>query len=327
MKINVWKREQESSRSQAHCTERINKCFLKFSLLLVFLPLSPWVFCGTPFTTSLHSGQSSTKDAEHTTSSHSPPSLPHKDLWSVQLHTELTTIITTQGSVISTATHRTHHHHYHTRICDQYSYTQNSPPSLPHKDLWSVQLHKELTTIITTQGSVISTATHRTRSGIASTAWRTKSEQNKINKFKKKLHRELTSATGHGPSFTAIHCKLQYGCYLCWSAAGSFLLVSVFLPSPLSISNAWPWKLPLKNMEHAISKQGQKWWHVAQWCRAPPTVAMRALRGYTVDWPHSLTALATCTESTSAPPTLNGTIELPPLDFEKHAFLEYRIYM
>ncbi len=56
---------------------------------------------------------------------------------------------------------------------------------------------------------------------------------------------------------------------------------------------------------------------------------MRALRGYTVDWPHSLTALSTCTESTSAPPTLNGTLELSPLplDFEKHAFLEYRIYM
>ena len=52
---------------------------------------------------------------------------------------------------------------------------------------------------------------------------------------------------------------------------------------------------------------------VTQWCRAPPTVAMTALRGYTVDWPHSQTALATCTESTSAPPTLNGTIELYPL--------------
>ena len=218
----------------------------------------------------------------------SPPSLPHKDLWSVQLHTELTTIITTQGSVISTATHRTHHHHYHTRICDQYSYTQNSPPSLPHKDLWSVQLHTELEVgLLQLHGEL------------------------KVNKKKKK--KKTARRTARTQIFIHwIHCKLQYGCYLCWSAAGSFLLVSVFLPSPLSISNTWPWELPLKNMEHAISKQGQKWWHVTQWCRAPPTVAMRALRGYTVDWPHSLTALTTCTESTSAPPTLNGTIELSP---------------
>ena len=54
---------------------------------------------------------------------------------------------------------------------------------------------------------------------------------------------------------------------------------------------------------------------------APPTVAVRALRGYTVDWPHALAVLATYNESTSAPPTLNGTIELSPPDFEKHALL------
>ena len=51
---------------------------------------------------------------------------------------------------------------------------------------------------------------------------------------------------------------------------------------------------------------------------------MRALRGYTVDWPHALAVLAMCNESTSAPPTLNGTIELslpPSLTLRNMPFL------
>ena len=58
---------------------------------------------------------------------------------------------------------------------------------------------------------------------------------------------------------------------------------------------------------------------------APPTVAVRALRGYTVDWPQALAVLATYNESTNAPPTLNGTIELspppPPLTLRNMPFL------
>ena len=65
---------------------------------------------------------------------------------------------------------------------------------------------------------------------------------------------------------------------------------------------------------------------VTQWGWAPPTVAMRALRGYTADWPHSLTTLATCTESTSAPPTLNRTIELSlPWPWETCFFLNIKV--
>ena len=59
---------------------------------------------------------------------------------------------------------------------------------------------------------------------------------------------------------------------------------------------------------------------VTQWCRAPSDCSDESLAGL-YGW---LTALATCTESTSAPPTLNGTIELPPhptpLGLEKRAF-------